>query len=240
MTRKPTPHDKDIPGKFPSEPDYRAEPGNQNEPDVDVRPDLAPETDFTLGRSSSSWAELRMHVEALLGRREAASPEAWAELGDEARAVLVDLLDDWSIRSNNALFHRTISAVGALGVKRAVPALTDLLRDKSESNLTKAYAANALGRIGERSAVDALAESLRVKDDMVRRQVAMALGRIEDDAAIPHLLQLRGDSSAAVAEVASEAVQRWEQETGHQLGPKPRTRRPRSTSTKRTPSTEDR
>lgn len=240
MTRKPKRDDKETPGKFPSAPDYRTEPGNQNEPDVDVRPDRAPESSFTLGRSPSSRAELRMRVEALLGRRESASAEAWSELGDEARALLVELLDDWSIRSNEALFHRTISAVGALRVKRAVPALSALLRDKSESNLTQAYAANALGRIGERSAVDALAESLPVKDDMVRRQVAMALGRIEDDAAIPHLLQLRGDSSVAVVEVADAAVQRWEQLTGRQLGPKPRAARPRSPSSKRAPSADDR
>jgi hypothetical protein len=240
MTSKPTPDDKDVPAELPSVPDHRAEPGDHNEPDVEVPRDRSPQTDFTLARTPTSAAELRMRIEGLLGRREAASPEAWAELGDDARAMLVDLLDDWSVRSNEALFHRTIAAVGNLRVKRAVVALSALLKDKSESNVTKAYAANALGRIGERTAVNALAECLGTKDEMVRRQVAMALGRIDDDAAIPHLLQLRGDSSSAVAEVASDAVQRWEQATGRQLGPRPKARRARGTSKKRPPPPEDR
>lgn len=224
MTTRPTPDDKDAPGKYPSEPDHDAPASDYGEPDPDVRPDRVPETGFNPGRSPSSAAELRIQVEALLGRREAATPQAWAELGDEAREVVVALLDDWSIRSNEALFHRTIAALGTLRVKRAVPALSLLLHDKDESGLTKAYAANALGRIGERTAVAALADATRADDEMVRRQVAMALGRIDDDTAIPALLHLRDDPSTAVAEVAGEAVQRWEESTGQALGPKRRAR----------------
>ena len=228
MTKKPTPDDKDNPRIYPSVPDAEAEPGKLDEPDIEVGVDRVPETGFELPRTTSSRAELRLHVERLLSRREAASPEAWAELGDDGRTLVVELLDDWSVRSQPATFHRLIAVIGDMRVKRGVAPLSAILQDKSEAELTKAYAANALGRIGERTAVDALASSLLLDDPMVRRQVAMALGRIDDAAAVPHLLRLRADSSVAVAEIATEAVQRWEQRTGRRLGARQRSPRPRA------------
>jgi HEAT repeat protein len=45
---------------------------------------------------------------------------------------------------------------------------------------------------------------------MIRRQVAMALGRMSSEAAVPHLLVLARDKSSAVQEVAIDAVRRWE------------------------------
>jgi HEAT repeat protein len=53
---------------------------------------------------------------------------------------------------------------------------------------------------------------------MVRRQVAMALSRIDDESVLPHLLRLRTDPSVAVSEVADGALRRWEERLGTQLG----------------------
>lgn len=238
MSKRPPSDDKRRPGDYPSEPDAKAEPGDHNEPDVDVNPDRMPDTGFELG-GTSSQADLRMQIEQLLIRRESASPDAWANLGEEGRALLVELVDDWSIRAHDALFHRLIGVLGELRVKRAVPALSALLKDRSVSDLTKAYAANSLGRIGERGAVDALASSIGVNDEMVRRQVAMALGRIDDDVAVPHLIRLRDDSSAAVSEVAVAAIGRWEEQLGRQIGPKRRVPRARPTTRKKLPAEDE-
>ena len=76
------------------------------------------------------------------------------------------------------------------------------------------------GRIGEPAAIDVLAASLSAKDDIVRRQVAMPLGRIDRDAVVPHLMKLRRDKWIAVAEVATEAMRRWEERLGQRQGTK--------------------
>jgi HEAT repeat protein len=102
------------------------------------------------------------------------------------------MLDDEAIRSREAIFHRLISVLGELSVKRSVAPLAAILTDRSVGNLTKAYAANALGRIGEAAGVEALVASLNVKDEMVRRQVAMALGRIDREAGSSTFDQIAG------------------------------------------------
>ena len=124
---------------------------------------------------------------------------------------MVELLDDEAIRSQEAVFHRLISALGNLAVKNSVAPLSAILLDKSASNLTRAYAANALGRTGEAALIDALVGSMTAKDDMVRRQIAIAFGRIDRESVIPHLIRLQRDPSSAVTEVASAALRRWEQ-----------------------------
>ncbi len=95
--------------------------------------------------------------------------------------------------------------------------LAGILTDESESSLTKAYAANALGRIGEPAALAALAASVNTNDEMVRRQVAIALGRIDREEAIPDLIRLQDDKSPEVAEVASQALAGWEKKLNRKL-----------------------
>lgn len=199
-----------------SVPASEAEPGVQDEPALDAPNDQLPEVPYDPMQGSSK-AELRLRIERLLQRREAASPDAWAELGEDARALLVDMLQDWSLKANAALRHRLIATLGVLQVKRSVAVLGTILQDSRETDLTRSFAANALGRIGERAAADALERSLQPTgtrpsaSEMVRRQTAMALGRIDDDAVITSLLQLRKDPSPAVSDVAQAAVERWEQ-----------------------------
>lgn len=166
---------------------------------------------------SDTRADLRLRIERLLQRKEAASEDAWAELGPDARTLLVEMLDDEAVRSVETTLQRLISVVGQLSLKRGIAPLGAILADRSAKNVTRAFAANALGRIGEGAAIEALAASVNMKDDMIRRQVAIALGRIDRDAVVPHLLKLREDESIAVAEAAAEAVGRWEEKLGQRL-----------------------
>jgi hypothetical protein len=208
---------KRLPVKYPSVPDSESDPTRYNEPDLPIARDRVPSVRFEL---SNTRADLRLRVERLLQRKEAASDDEWRDLDPDARSLLIEMLDDQVVRSHEAIFHRAIGVVGQLKVKRAIVTLSAILADGSATPVTRAYAANALGRIGEASAIEALVTSVKVKDDMIRRQVAIALGRIDRESVIPHLLRLREDKSIAVAEVAAEAVGRWEEKRGQLTGAK--------------------
>ncbi len=205
------------PGKYPSIADNESKPGSYNEPASSTKVDVIPSTTFRLSPRESK-ADLRLRIEQLLMRRCSLGADDWAALGDPGRAILVELIDDPAIRSHETVFHRLIAVIGELAVKGSVAPLAALLNAGSETNLTKAYAATALGHIGESSAIDALASALTAKDDMVRRQVAKALGRLDSVAVIPHLRRLQSDKSIAVSEVAAEALGRWEKKLGQHIG----------------------
>jgi len=215
--RKPASKGRKQPEKLPSVPESESSPSRYNEPSLPASEDRMPVDRFELG---DTRADLRIRVERLLRRREAASEIAWAELGPDARSLLLEMLDDESVRSDESLLHRVIAVVGQLAVQRGIAPLSMILGDKSARPVTRAYAANALGRIGDIAALEALIVSVKVKDDMIRRQVAMALGRIDHDAVVPHLLNLSKDMSIAVAEIANEALRLWEEKGGGRLGGK--------------------
>lgn len=208
---------KGLPVKYPSVPDSESGPTRYNEPDPPSAANQMPQDRFQLG---DTRADLRLRIEQLLQRKEAASNEAWAELGPDARSLLVQMLDDETVRSREAILNRVIAVIGQLSVKRGITPLSAILADESASPVQRAYAANALGRIAEPAAMEALVNSAKVKDDMIRRQVVIALGRIDHETVIPHLLALQDDPSIAVAEVAAEALGRWEEKTGQELGRK--------------------
>ena len=192
-----------LPARLPSVPDHASGPTRYNEPDLALARDRMPGTRFRPGKTT---ADLRLQVEQLLLRKEAAPEEAWQALGPEVRTLLVDLLDDPVVQAQTAVQQRLIAVLGQLAIKRGVAPLCDLLSNGSQRAITRTYAANALGRIGEASAVPALAAVAGVKDAMVRRQVAIALGRIGHASAAPHLLMLCRDASVAVSEVAVRAA----------------------------------
>jgi HEAT repeat protein len=236
VTNKPRRDDQTRAAELPSVPDRSSEPPIHNEPEIPVRPDRVPPTRFDVGAVTSSRAELRLRAEQLLARREGASVDEWAALGDDVPPLLVQMLGDWSIRSEPATWHRVIATLGTLKVKRGVAGLGALLADDSTAPVTKAHAANALGRIGDDTALHALASAADTDDEMVRRQVAMALGRIDSTEAIPHLLSLRADRSLAVSEVAANAIERWQRQLGRELGPKTRVARPKTATRKKPPA----
>lgn len=212
-TRKRPPRQ---PVRYPSLPDADATPGLHDEPPIQLREDRVPRS--RLGESPrNSIADLRLTIEQLLRRKEAFDRKPWEALGEQSRPLMVAMLADDALLTQPALYQRLIAALAELREARAVAPLGAMLREKSMRASTKAFAANALGRIGDPAAVEALVQLLANKDDMIRRQVAMALGRIDADSAVPHLLALARDKSAAVNEVAIDAVRRWEKRLGQKL-----------------------
>jgi len=214
---KPKGDNKRLPVKYPSVPDLKSEPGKYNEPAQPAKPNRMPMS--RLGETApDSRAALRLRIEQLLMRRDSVGRDQWADLGDEARDLVINLVDDEAIRSNDAIRHRVIAILGELAVKRGIAPLRAILSSGSETALTKAYAATALGHIGGTTAVQALAGAVTEKDDMVRRQVAKSLARLQSVETVPLLLKLREDRSIAVAEVATKALQDWETRLGQPLG----------------------
>jgi HEAT repeat protein len=169
-----------------------------------------------------SLAQIRMNVEELLRRREAPSPEAWRELGPEAEDVLVQLVDDPAIARQEALRQRVIATLGQLGVAATTPRLGAILRDRSEPPLTRAYAASALGTMGDPQCISELARAVLDRDEIVRRRVAVALGRIHHTDAVPHLLRLAKDRSPEIAEIAMTELKAFEKELGTKFDVKAR------------------
>jgi len=163
-----------LPVVYPSVPDIESKPGVHDEPAPPARPDRMPPGRLRISPQRSR-AALRLRIEQLLLRRDSIPEKEWAELGDEGRELLVELVDDPAIRSHDALRHRAIAVLGHLGVRSAIVPLNAILSSRTEAPVTRAYAATALGHIGGQGAVPGLATSLGDEDDMVRRQVAKAL-----------------------------------------------------------------
>jgi HEAT repeat protein len=184
----------------------------------------------------STLAHLRLKAERLLQRREAAAPEAWAALGPGVRELLPRMLDDVAVQRHEAVRQKLIATLGQLELTAAIPRLGGILSDADEAPATRAFAANALGRIGDPQVVPVLGSAVRDKDEMVRRQVARALGAVEHAEAVVHLLALKDDASAEVARTAADELVRYEAASGMKLGGR---RRPtRRTTRKRTPAAE--
>jgi HEAT repeat protein len=104
----------------------------------------------------------------------------------------------WIARSNAAW------ALGALGNRKAVPALSRSLSD-TEPNVRK-RGAWALGALDASEAVPALVEALKDSDAGVREQAAWALGAISDRRAVDGLIGALSDSVAAVRKQAAWAL----------------------------------
>lgn len=226
MATRPSPPRRPV--HYPSIPDADAKPGVHDEPPLRGSEDRVPASRMGQGAQGST-ADLRLAIEQLLGRKESFDRKPWEALGEQARPLMVALLADEALRSRGALFQRLIVALTELGEARAVAPLGMILHDKSLAAATRAFAANALGRLGEPSAVELLAGCRSDKNDMIRRQVAMALGRMNSETVLPHLLVLALDKSAAVHEVAVDAVRRWEGQLGLKLSDGLRPPAPRKT-----------
>jgi len=113
-----------------------------------------------------------------------------------------------------------MATLGQLGVVRAVSQLGELLLRSSEDTLTRTYAASALGRIVDARAIQFLGQAVAEKNDMVRRQVALALGRTRHPNAIPHFLKLLNDKSKHISSVAATELRAYEKELNVKLGVK--------------------
>ena len=219
-----------LPMKYRAVPDIESGPTRYNEPALPPALDRIPSDKFQLGNTR---ADLRLRIERLLQRKEAVSNDAWFELGAGAPSLLVEMLNDEAVRCDEAILHRVISVVGQLSIQSGILPLSEILTDGSARPVTRAYAANALGRIGDAAAMEGLIAAAKVKDDMIRRQVAIALGRIDHPSVVQHLLRLQEDNSVAVAEVVAEPLRRWEEKLGRRSQGKQKATRVKSRPTTR-------
>jgi HEAT repeat protein len=117
--------------------------------------------------------------------------------------------DDWSVRLSAA---KAIGGMGSSGAP-AVPALIEVLEDKSESigrGTVAVAVAEALGRIGPEAAdaVPVLGLALSDGSAAVRRAAADALGRIGvvQEASLGALIKALGDGEANVRLAAAQAL----------------------------------
>ncbi len=97
-------------------------------------------------------------------------------------------------------------ALGKLGDKSAIPALTNAFLNDNE-HLVRWSAAHALGKLGDKSAIPALINALLNDDDSwVRRSAAHALGELGDKSAIPNLKTALNDDDSSVRRSAVHAL----------------------------------
>jgi HEAT repeat protein len=197
----------------PSVPDADAEPGVHDEPAIERQADAVPTREFR-GDDSASLADLRLRVETLLRRREPPEADAWTSLGPAAITLLLRMIDESAFAGDEAARDRVLATLGQLRVSAAVSRLGQILLDRRERMATRALAANALGRIGDGAAIRDLAQAAKDRDDTIRRQVALAFGRIGTIDAIPHLQALSHDPAGIVVDGAQTALQQCEQQLG--------------------------
>jgi HEAT repeat protein len=204
---------------LPSVPDRRAPRGRYDESPIQSRPDRMSARSVTTGEGPAT--------------------STWEALDAAARPLLVQLLDDESVARHEALRQRVIATLGQLQVRAAIPRLGEILASRTQPRITRAHAANALGRMGDPAVVLPLARGVDDGEEVVRRQVARALGEIARPEAVAHLQKLSADRSPAVADAAREALGLASRRLGLRLArPRPR-KRPARRPPRRRPALDD-
>jgi HEAT repeat protein len=108
--------------------------------------------------------------------------DALGQIGSPAVEVLIKLLRDWDVRKY------AINALGKIRDERVLEPLMVQLRNEE----FREDATNALVELGEPT-LPRLVEALKDKDEAVRKQAVVALGRIKHDEAIDPLIEMLGD-----------------------------------------------
>jgi HEAT repeat protein len=124
--------------------------------------------------------------------------DALGQIGSPAVDKLIKLLRDWDVRKY------AILALGKIRDERVLDPLMHQLRNEE----FKDDATNALVELGQ-PAVPRLIEALKDKDDNVRKQAVLALGRIKQTEAIDPLIAMLADKdwyTRLTAAAALEAI----------------------------------
>jgi HEAT repeat protein len=109
--------------------------------------------------------------------------EGLGQIGSPAVELLIKLLRDWDVRKY------AIAALGKIRDERVLdPLMLQLKNDEFKDD-----ALNALVELGE-PAVSRLVNAMKDKDENVRRQAVLALGRIKHAKAIDPLIDMLSDS----------------------------------------------
>jgi HEAT repeat protein len=129
--------------------------------------------------------------------------EALAQVGSPAVEYLVKMLRDWDIRKS------AIRCLGKIKDERVL----DPLMQQLHSDEFKDDATEALVELGS-PAVERLVAALKDKDEMVRKQSIIALGRIQDPAAIDPLIEMLKDPDWFARLTAARALEKIGDERG--------------------------
>jgi HEAT repeat protein len=124
--------------------------------------------------------------------------DALGQIGSPAVEKLIKLLRDWDVRKY------AIIALGKIRDERVLDPLMQQLRNEE----FKEYATNALVEVGQ-PAVPRLIEALKDKDDNVRKEAVLALGRIKQPEAVDSLIGMLADKdwyTRLTAAAALEAI----------------------------------
>lgn len=136
--------------------------------------------------------------------REAAI-EAVGMIGSPCVEPVVRLLRDWDIRK------AAIVALGKIKDERVLEPLIGQLRNDEFNEL----ATEALAEIGQ-PAVEKLVAALKDKDENVRKQAVIALGRIKDPAAGDALIEMLKDKDWFTRLTAAAALEQLHDERGRE------------------------
>ena len=124
--------------------------------------------------------------------------EALGQIGSPAVEMLIKMVRDWDVRKY------VIMALGKIRDERVLdPLMVQLRSDEFRDDAT-----NALVELGE-PALDRLVKALKDKDEAVRKQAVLALGRIKHGGAVDPLIEMLGDSdwfTRLTAAAALEAI----------------------------------
>ena len=124
--------------------------------------------------------------------------EALGQIGSPAVEMLIKMVRDWDVRKY------VIMALGKIRDERVLDPLMIQLR----SDEFKDDATNALVELGE-PALERLVTALKDKDETVRKQAVLALGRIKHGGAVDPLIEMLGDAdwfTRLTAAAALEAI----------------------------------
>ena len=131
--------------------------------------------------------------------------EGLGQIGSPAVEVLLKLLRDWDVRKY------AIAALGKIHDERVLdPLMAQLRNDEFKDDAT-----DALVSLGE-PAVPHLAKALSDKEELVRKQAVLALGRIKSPKAIDPLIEMLKDQDWFTRLTAAAALESIGDERGRE------------------------
>lgn len=181
--------------------------------EIDIQIDLLKDSDWTVRREAvvtlGEMGDERCVVPLVNALRDGdwqvrdAAVEALAQVGSLAVEYLIKMLRDWDIRKT------AIRCLGKIKDERVL----DPLMQQLHSDEFKDDATEALVELGS-PAVERLVPALKDRDEMVRKQAILALGRIKDPAAIDPLIEMLKDADWFSRLTAARALEKIGDERG--------------------------
>jgi HEAT repeat protein len=131
--------------------------------------------------------------------------EGLGQIGSPAVELLIRLLRDWDVRKY------AIAALGKIRDERVLdPLMLQLRNDEFKDD-----ALNALVELGQ-PALSRLIKALKDKDENIRKQAVLALGRIKEAESIEPLIEMLGDSDWFTRLTAAAALEAIGDERGRE------------------------